>query len=223
MNQPLFEDRAEAGAHLSARLADFEDKKDTVVLGLPRGGVVVAATVAKALNLPLEVLIARKIGAPGDPEFAIGAVGEGGEVVLAPDAARRAAEGDIARAVERELREAKRRVRRFRGRRKLDLRGKTVILVDDGVATGHTMAAAIRHARALAAREVVVAAPVIAAREMERLASEADRVVCVEAPDRFGAVGGFYAEFPQIEDEEVADLLRGKNGPPSAALWLAVL
>jgi predicted phosphoribosyltransferase len=193
-----FRDRREAGRMLAGLLAG-EGGPRTTVLGLPRGGVVVAAEVARALAAPLDVIVVRKLGAPSMPEYALGAIAEGG-VVHATGGSLRGLE----RVLERESEELLRRVRRYRGGRPPpDLRGRTALVVDDGIATGSTVHAAAEAARRLGAARVVVAAPVVAPGSLDALGEVADAVVFVEAPESFGAVGAFYDDFTQVEDDEV--------------------
>ncbi len=208
----IFKDRADGGQQLAKFLTLYLGKQNTVVLGLPRGGVVTAHEVAHELKLPLDIIVPRKIGAPGNPEFAIGAVTEEGDII-SMDLDRIGGDADgLRRYIEREARkerlEAVRRLREYRGERpKLDLTGKTAILVDDGIATGLTMRAAIASARKKGAAKVIAAAPVIAADTLPMLQSETDAVVYVSAPELFGAVGAFYEEFGQVGDEEVVRML----------------
>ncbi len=207
----MFEDRASAGRALASRLMTYADRDDVVVLGLPRGGVVVAAEVAAALRAPLDVCVVRKLGVPGREELAFGAVASGGAQVLNPDVlhAFRLTEEDIAGVARRELVELRRREELYRGADALPLAidGKTVILVDDGLATGATMRAAVDAARTAEVRAVVVAVPVAAAPTCELLRGVADEVVCVDTPAAFFAVGQWYADFRQTSDDEVHDLL----------------
>ena len=208
-----FANRVEAGKLLAAALAQYRDA-DTVVLALPRGGVVLGAEVAKALGLPLDLVIARKIGHPGNPEYALGAVTEDGQVV-ADDRERARVDPEwFAGEVARERLEATRRHHDYlAGRAPVSLEGKTAILVDDGIATGLTMLAAIRQVQARKPRRIVVAIPVIPPETANRLASEVDDVVALEIPDFFlGAVGAYYADFSQVSDDEVLNLLR--TDPP---------
>lgn len=204
-----FADRAAAGRALAGRLRAFRGR-DAVVLALPRGGVAVAREVSGALGLPLDVLVTRKVGAPAQPEYAIGAVAEDGSVVLDDQAISLLGvpRTYLDREVEAQLAEARRRVRRYRGDRSLSpVRGRSVIIVDDGVATGYTALAALEAARALGADEIVVAAPVMAPDAARRLAEGADRVVSVDTPSDFEAVGSCYADFTQLTDEDVLRLL----------------
>jgi len=202
----MFRDRVEAGRQLADRLSDYRNDARAIVLGVPRGGVVVAAEVARALGLPLDVLVVRKIGAPGNPEFAVGAVDERGNIVLNPMV--QVPEEYVRGEAERQRAEIQRRLADFRqGRPPLDLAGKTAILTDDGIATGQTMLAAVASVRAGGAEKVVVAAPVVAPDSATRLRQTADDLVDISEPRFFAAVGEFYASFPQIEDDEVVTLL----------------
>lgn len=207
-----FRDRHDAGRALAARLSQFAARPDVLVLGLPRGGVPVAAEVAAALGAPLDAFLVRKLGLPGHEELAIGAIATGGvrvlnlavldEVDLPP--------AEIDAIAERELRELERRERAYRDDRPApDLRGRTVILVDDGLATGSTMRAAIQAARAQGAARIVVAAPVGAIPTCHMLEDEADQVVCVLTPANFAAVGLWYDDFTPTTDDEVRALLAG--------------
>lgn len=205
----IFPNRCVAGRALGAELGGL-GLKDPIVLALPRGGIPVGYEVAHLLGAPLDVLVVRKVGAPGQPELAIGAVGK--DVVVADEETLAllgvGREGfDVAAA--RERLEVERRERMFReGQPPLDLHGRTAILVDDGLATGSTMLAAVGVARSLGAARVVVAVPVGAVDACQKLADRADRVVCLEKPEPFGAVGYWYADFTQTEDVEVRRLLR---------------
>lgn len=204
-----FRDREEAGRRLGARLAGLRGEAP-VVLGLPRGGVPVAFEVARVLGAPLEVLVARKLGAPGNPEYALGAIAEGGALVLDDVAVAEAGAGEaeLARLVEHETAELSRRVRAFRGDRPLPpLAGRTAILVDDGIATGRTALAAIRALRRLEPRRLVLAAPVAAAQTAASLRREVDELVCLVEPEVFFAVGNWYERFGQTSDDEVRELL----------------
>jgi putative phosphoribosyl transferase len=204
-----FTDRRTAGQELAERLAHYLDQPDVLVLGLPRGGVPVAYEVARFLQAPLDVMVVRKLGAPGQPELAVGAIASGGVTLLneaIPAWFRDAS--DIERTAAAEHVELERRERIYRGEHApLDARNRTIILVDDGAATGATMRAAVRAVRKLNAKRVVVALPVASLEAVELLRSEADEVVCLGAPLGFYSVGQWYDEFPQLTDEEVKDLL----------------
>jgi predicted phosphoribosyltransferase len=205
-----YQDRRDAGRVLARALAAYDHDPTAIVLGLPRGGVPVAYEVATALGLPLDVLVVRKLGLPSQPELAMGAVASGGAVVLNDDVLCHLPPGDDAleRVKSRELTELARREQAFRGERApLDLNGRTCLVIDDGLATGATMAAALRAVRSLGARRIVVGVPVGAPESLERVAELADEVACPEAPSWFSAVGQWYEDFDQTDDAEVRELL----------------
>lgn len=207
----IFRDRTEAGRRLAAALQDRVDGPP-VVLALPRGGVPVAAEVARALDAPLDVIGVRKVGMPGRPELGVGAVSEGGGLVLDERTLRRLGipAHQLASTIAAERREVDRTVARYRGTRPLpDVRGRTVIVVDDGLATGVTATAAVRAVRDLGARRVVLAVPVCSGTGRGLLAREADDVVCAESPEPFAAVGQWYDDFGQVTDEDVVGALAG--------------
>jgi len=214
-------DRRTAGERLAARLRHYRDERP-VVVALPRGGVPVGFEIASRLGAPLDILIVRKIGAPGNPEYGLGAVVEGGTRYL--DEPRVRAIGhtvrDLGPTIAREMAEVERRAREFRaGRPPVELRGRTVILVDDGVATGGTVLAALQAIRARGPRRVVVALGVAPPDTVENLRAEVDDVVVLLVPRMFFAVGEWYHQFSQVSDGEVVDLLeraRGLPTPPSA-------
>jgi putative phosphoribosyl transferase len=209
-----FLDRAEAGKRLASLLAGqlmIERGAGTVVLGLPRGGIPVAYEIARALDAPLDVILVRKIGLPAQPELAMGAIGEDGVRVINDDVvdAEHVSDLQFAAVEERERAELGRRAERYRpGLPRVPLTGKTAIVVDDGIATGSTARAACQVARAHGAARVVLAVPVAPPASIAALASVADEVVCVEAPEPFLAIGQWYEDFAQTGDEEVVDLLR---------------
>lgn len=208
----LFRDRTDAGDHLAHRLDQLRPA-DPVVLGLPRGGVPVAAPVAAALTAPLDVLVVRKLGVPGQPELAMGAVGEGGVVVLEERVLRAAqvSDADLARVRGEQQAEVDRRVRLFRDVRvRVPLTDRTAVLVDDGIATGSTARAACAVARAQGAARVVLAVPVCAPDAVPALTAVADELVVLSSPSGFRSVGQAYADFRATEDAEVLDLLRGR-------------
>jgi putative phosphoribosyl transferase len=206
-----FSDRADAGRRLAAALAVLRDERP-VVLALPRGGVPVAYEVARALHAPLDVILVRKLGVPWQPELAMGAIGEGSVRVLNDDVLRtaRVSERDVAAVEAREREELDRRVRMFRGGRAMTpIEGRTVIVVDDGIATGSTAYAALQVARAAGARRVVLAAPVAPPSTVRWFLDDgaADDVVVVEQPARMWAIGAWYENFSQTTDAEVVELL----------------
>ncbi len=189
-------------------LKQFKDAKETIIIALPRGGVVVGFEVAKELNLPLDIVVPRKIGAPGNPEFAIGAITESGEMILNEEVFG-ISESYLKSETEKERAEAERRLRLYRGSRlPLDLENKTVILIDDGLATGLTMRAAISSVKKMKAKKIIVAVPIAPPETVELIKKETDEIFYLEAPLLFGAVGAFYKEFGQTTDEEVIDLLK---------------
>ena len=213
----IFRDRTSAGGRLVAPLSSFIGRPDVIVLGLPRGGVPVAAEVARRLHLPLDVLVVRKLGLPWQPEVAFGALASGGAWVANPDiiASAELDPEEADRIVQREARELARRERLYRGSRPYpDLRGRTVILVDDGAATGATMLAAIKALRRLKVRQVVAALPVVPPDTLQRLRKQADEVVCLNVPERLGGVGAWYMDFTQTTDNEVRELLADNERTP---------
>jgi putative phosphoribosyl transferase len=207
----IFKDRIDAGQKLAKALEKYKNAKDTVILALPRGGVVTGFEVAKELNLPLDIVVPRKIGAPGNPEFAIGAITETGEGIFDEETIKTygISKEYIENETKKEKAEAERRLKLYRGERPcLVLKDKTVILLDDGLATGLTMRAAIKTVKAYEPKKIIAAFPVGASDSIEILKSEADEVVYLDAPFFFGAVGAFYEEFGQTTDGEVIELLR---------------
>jgi putative phosphoribosyl transferase len=215
----LFLDRTEAGRVLAHRLAAYANYPDAVVIALPRGGVPVAFEIAEELNLPLDILVVRKLGLPGHEEFAMGAIASGGARFLNQDLIRQLSLSDeiIGHIVAREQRELERRERTYRGQRPaLDVRGHTVIIVDDGLATGSSMRAAIAALREKRPTKLIVAVPVGAGMTCSELEELADEVICLEKPENFSAVGLWYRDFSQVTDEEVNNLLE-RNRRNSAA------
>jgi predicted phosphoribosyltransferase len=211
----LFSDRHDAGRRLAGQLGRFVDRSDAIVLSLPRGGVPVGYEVAKAIHAPLDVFLVRKLGTPGHEELAMGALASGGLRVMN----RRVVEGlgisdaVIAAVVEREKRELARRETAYRrGRPPLEMSGRIVILVDDGLATGATMMAAADAVRQRGPEEVVVAVPVASQEAAAGLIGHADEVICLWTPHLFEAVGQFYLDFAQTTDEEVRELLEKAVG-----------
>jgi len=202
--------RTEAGRALGAALASYRQRGDLLVLALPRGGVPVACEIARALDAPLDILVVRKLGTPGQEELAMGAIASGGLRVLNHDVirARDIGEWVIENAVAREQRELERRESAYRGDRpRPPVEGKCVIVVDDGLATGATMRAAVAALRLQKPARIVVAVPVAPAETVRMLQAEADEVVCLKTPEEFWAIGQWYVDFPQVSDEEVRGLL----------------
>jgi predicted phosphoribosyltransferase len=205
-----FPDRAAAGRVLGEKLTQYAGRDDVIVLGLPRGGVPVAYEVARALRVPLDVFIVRKLGVPGFEELAAGAIASGGVRVLNEDVMRALPNADeiIELVTQRETAEVERREQEYRdGRPAPEIRGRTVILIDDGLATGATMRAAVKALRQRGAARIVVAVPVGPPDTCKEFEDEADEVVCASAPEFFQAVGQYYEDFSQTSDDEVRELL----------------
>ncbi|OHA83332.1 MAG: hypothetical protein A2937_00625 [Candidatus Yonathbacteria bacterium RIFCSPLOWO2_01_FULL_47_33b] len=203
----IFKDRTEAGKKLAEVLGEFKNT-NAVVLALPRGGVAVGAEVAHTLNLPLDIIVTRKIGAPGNSEYAIGAIDIEGNGVFNESETANVDKKWLENEIAKEKKEAERRWKEYRGTRgPLDLANKTAIIVDDGIATGMTMKAAVRYAKKLGAQKIVVAVPVASTDSIQELKKEAE-VRTLETPALFFAVGQFYKDFPQVEDTQVKSILR---------------
>jgi len=216
-------DRREAGRRLAAELEEYKGRPDTIVLGLPRGGVVVAYEVAEALQVPLDVYLVRKLGAPGQEELAVGAIASGGVRVLNEDVvfALQLSQQQIDAIAAREEALLNRREQAYRGHsRKVELEGKNVILVDDGLATGASMRTAIRSLQSHQPARVVVAVPVAPEETCAVLRREVDEVICLVTPAPFYSIGSWYVDFSQTTDDEVIELLEkarlfGKTPPPA--------
>jgi putative phosphoribosyl transferase len=207
----VFRDRKEAGSLVAEKLMHYAGREDVIVLALPRGGVVNGFEIARRLKCPLDILIVRKIGFPGQPELAIGAVAETGAVVLNEDVISmgRVSEEYIKQESEKQKEEIRRRRELYRGGKGLPaLEGKTVILVDDGVATGATMKAAISALKEEKLKKLVVGLPVASVEARESIGGMVDKMVCLQSPPGFMAVGGYYEDFTQVTDEEVVDMLK---------------
>ena len=207
---PSYLDRREAGRFLTEGLSRYRNSPDSIVLGLPRGGVVVAEVVAKALEIPMDVILLRKLPYPPQPELAIGAVAEDGSILINQEF-RNAVEqqpDSLDPIVREQMGVIRNRAKLYRPHRHAhEVKGKTVILVDDGIATGATMRVAIRAVRAAGASKVVVAVPIAAPSSVRELQTEADEVVCLDAPESFYAVAQAYENFEQVSDEEVCAIL----------------
>ncbi len=218
-----FPNRAEAGRFLAVKLSKYAGGEDVIVLGLPRGGVPVAYEVAQSLRLPLDVFIVRKLGVPGFEELAVGAIASGGVRVLNEDVARALPNADeiIESVTAKETAELQRREQSYRdGRPAPELRDKTIILIDDGLATGATMRAAVKALRQRGAAKIVVAVPVGPPDTCREFEDEADEVVCASEPEFFQAVGQYYEDFSQTSDDEVRELLAraaGSEDRPASA------
>jgi len=206
----MFSDRRDAGVQLASRLKEYKDRTGVLALALPRGGVATGYEIARYLNVPLDIVIVRKIGFPGQPELGIGAVSETGTVVLNESiiSTYGVPKDYIEREISKQKKEISRRVELYRkGKRLPSLEGKTIILVDDGVATGATMKAAITTLREEKLKKLIVALPVAPAGMADEIEQMADTFICIETPVDFMAVGAYYHDFTQVSDEEVVDLL----------------
>ena len=216
----IFNDRTGAGQQLAQQLQSYRGRSDVLVLGIPRGGVPVAYEVATALSAPLDVFISRKLGVPGQEELAFGAISSGGVRVMEAETveAMGISELEIELIAAQESQELERRERIFRQQRSpLDVSGRTVILVDDGIATGSSMLAAIRGLRQMKPARLVVAVPVAPASTCARLRTEVDDLVCLHSPRLFHALGQFYEDFLQVDDQTVRDLL-ARATPPATGV-----
>lgn len=206
----LFKDRIDAGKQLAAALKQYANDDGTIVIALPRGGVVIGFEVAKALNLTLDIVCPRKIGAPSNPELAIGAITETGDGILSDMLIEQlgVSEEYIKNSIKKEKKEALWRLNHYRKNRPpRNLKDKKVLIVDDGIATGSTMRAAIKTVRAESAKEIILAVPVAPPDTIEKLKKDVDKTICLASPSSFFAVGQFYDFFEQTTDEEVITLL----------------
>lgn len=207
----MFQSRKNAGVLLAQKLEKYRGKSDVLILGIPRGGVVVADVIARQLGLPLDIVVVRKIGAPNNPEFAIGAVGPNKTIFWEKDYIQAAGLQkdvlDVLKSLKQKEREEKETVLRNK-KVPLDIKGKTVILVDDGIATGATVIAASKSLKG--AKKVILAVPVVSSSTLKDLEAYFDTIVVLESPENFHAVGQFYKSFPQVEDEEVITILNSK-------------
>ncbi|MBS3175727.1 phosphoribosyltransferase [Candidatus Woesearchaeota archaeon] len=205
----MFKDRFEAGKLLAGKLKEYAGKKNVLVLAIPRGGLQIGYEVAKRLHVPLDVVITKKIGYPGNEEYAIGAVGPDGEAYLTEEVVSHEYIEEQKKELLKKIRE---RYRKYRGTEKLpDLKNKILILVDDGLATGSTMMAAVQYALRQKPAFIVLAVPVTPPAAVEKFRNKVDKIICLETPEIFFAVGEFYENFPQVEDEEAIRLLKEAN------------
>jgi predicted phosphoribosyltransferase len=206
----IFSNRTEAGRVLASELTTYKDRTDTLILALPRGGIPVAYEIGLALGVPVDVFVVRKLGVPGQEELAMGAIATGDIRIINYEVVDQLGIGQntIDAVTEREREELRRREELFRGHRKPhELRGKTVILVDDGVATGSTMRAAIAALRQLGPAKIIIAVPVVAPDTYRQLSSEVDEIIAAAVPEEFHSISQWYRRFEQTTDEEVRDLL----------------
>lgn len=206
-----FQNRTEAGQALAALLTQYGDRDDVLVLGLPRGGVPVAFEIAAALHVPLDIFLVRKLGVPGHEELAMGAIASGDVRVLNQDVVemQQISDASLEQVTQSEQQELQRREHLYRGDRPvLPIQDQTVILVDDGLATGATMRAAVMAVRQHEPKEIVVAVPVGARQAYEQISPQVDAILCAVMPERFNSVGAWYEEFPQTSDREVCELLQ---------------
>ena len=212
----MFTDRREAGNQLASRLREYKDQLGVLVLALPRGGVATGYEIACSLNVPLDIVIVRKLGFPGEPELGIGAISETGTVVLNESIISMygVPKDYIEREISRQKEEITRRLKLYRkGKKLLSLEGKTIILVDDGVATGATVKAAIATLRKEKLKKLVAALPVAPPAVADELKQMVDTFICIETPFDFMAVGSYYRDFAQVSDEEVVDFLERSAKP----------
>ena len=204
----IFKDRHEAGQQLARELSKYKNKKDVIVLGIPRGGVEVAFNIAKTLKVPLSIVVTKKIGHPFESEFAIGAVSPGGHYSINKQYQAEAGEGYIKNTIKELTKEINRRYKEYTNEKLPKLKNKIVILVDDGLATGFTMLSAVEYVQSQNPKKIIVAIPVAAQDSFEKVKAAANEVVCLQVPVFFAAVGGFYQNFMQLEDEEVKYYLK---------------
>lgn len=206
----MFKDRIDAGKKLAEKLKKYQGKKDAIILALPRGGVVVGEEIARELKLPLDIIVTRKIGFPGQVEYAIGAVGQKSTVLS--EAAETVEKNYLDQEILNQRREIARRLKAYRGNKpELKIKNKTVILVDDGIATGLTMIAAIKEAKLQNPKFIILAVPVASPDTVKKFKKMADELVILKTPEYFSAVGQFYDDFQQVTDKKVMDLLTRKS------------
>lgn len=210
----LFKDRRDAGQQLAAKLGSYKNNPEVIILGLARGGMVVAAEVALSLQVPLNVIVVRKVGAPGNEELALGALSENTEGVFNQNliGVLGVSSDYLKKEIERQKKLLKERLTLYRGKTAApELKDKIAIIVDDGIATGASMRVAIQSVKGAGAKKIIVAAPVAAPESLEQIAKDVDSVVCLDQPAFFEAVGSFYRQFGQTSDEEVIQLLSQKS------------
>ena len=207
----MFKNRIEAGKKIAQKLISYKNNKNILVLGLPRGGIILANEIAKKINSQLDIIVPRKIGSPYDPEFAIGAITEEGEAFLNKDIINNynISKEYIDKEIIKEKKEAKRRLKIYRGNKKLiDYKDKIIILVDDGIATGSTILAAIFSIKKFKPKKIIVAVPVLSRDIINIIKKEVDKLIYLEAPFFFEAIGSFYEEFEQTSDKEVKGIMK---------------
>jgi predicted phosphoribosyltransferase len=207
----MFQDRKEAGLKLAEKLTQYSGEKDVTVIALPRGGVAIGAEIAQKIGAPLDVIITHKIGFPGEPEFAIGAIAENGRLELNDRIVERynIPQSYLDEEIKRQKAEIERRITTYRSGKKLpSVKDKTIILVDDGVATGFTMIAAIKALKEEGIKKLVVAIPLSPKDTFAKLKTLSDEIICLETPEFFIAIGNFYCDFEQVTDDEVKELMQ---------------
>jgi putative phosphoribosyl transferase len=207
----IFKDRIDAGKQLADKLGKFKDNKDVVLLALPRGGIILAYEVAKKINAPIDIVVPRKIGAPDNEEFAIGAITETGEGIFDDDIINSygISKEYIDQKVEEEKKEAERRLKVYRGKNKaIALKNKIVILIDDGIATGNTIFAAIKSVKSKKPKKIIVAVPILPPDTIGPVEKVVDELIYIDAPVIFGAIGKFYKVFGQTRDKEVVEIMK---------------
>jgi putative phosphoribosyl transferase len=207
----MFQDRKEAGLKLAEKLTQYSGRKDVIIIALPRGGVAVGAEIAQKIGAPLDIIITRKICFPGEPEFAIGAIAENGRLELNDRIIKRynIPQSYLDEEINRQKAEIERRITTYRGGKKLpSVKDRTIILVDDGVATGFTMIAAINALNEESLKKLVVAIPLSPQDTFTKLKTLSDEIICLEIPEFFLAIGNFYYDFEQITDDEVKELMQ---------------
>lgn len=207
----IFKDRQDAGLQLSKKLLNYKNAENAIIISLPRGGIILGFEISKSLNLPLDIVVPRKIGFPFNEELALGAISESGTIIINKDFENTnyTEDENVKEIIEKEMVEQKRRLELYRqGREPLNLSDKIVILVDDGIATGATMMAGITSLREKGAKEIIVAVPFLPPESLNFLENEVDKIYYLDLPEYLGAVGEFYANFPQVSDQEVIEMMK---------------